>query len=287
MIDRRGAIIAAAGGAAGAIAIRALLEPRRLTVSTHVVRSARSPERIGRIAQLSDLHLRGIRTLERQIVSALRASQPDLIVITGDSISSRAALGALDRFLALIEHVAPTFAVPGNWDRWSGTTLGELRRAYARRGVSLLVNETVRLEIHGRPVRLTGVDDLVGGQPTARAGLDAFQEDETHVLLSHCPAFREWLWREVAQARPVQGWSSRSSRFVLPHLMLAGHTHGGQIRVLGLAPIRPKGSGGYVGGWYRDARPHLYVSRGLGTSGVQLRFGAPPELAIFDLELPG
>ncbi len=287
MIDRRSALFAAAGGVVGALAIRATLEPRRLAISSHVVRSRGAVQHIARIAQLSDLHLRGLGSLERQIAHALHHARPDLIVITGDSISSRPALGPLDRFLGSIEGIAPGFAVLGNWDRWCGATLRELRLAYARRGFTLLVNESVRLEIHGLPVRVTGVDDLVSGQPSARSGLEAAREGESHVLLAHCPAYRERLWRELAEARPQEGWSTSNGGRPLPTLMLAGHTHGGQIRILGWAPVRPPGSGRYVAGWYRDARPHMYVSRGLGTSGVQLRFGAPPELAIFDVQLPG
>lgn len=65
-------------------------------------------------------------------------------------------------------------------------------------------------------------------------------------------------------------------------LMLSGHTHGGQIAVGGWAPLVPPGSGRYVRGWFRgDGAPPLYVSRGIGTSVLPLRFGATPELAVF------
>ena len=67
--------------------------------------------------------------------------------------------------------------------------------------------------------------------------------------------------------------------------MLSGHTHGGQLQVLGWAPVLPRGSGGYVSGWYRKVRPYLYVSRGLASSVVPLRLGAPPEVACFDWHL--
>jgi predicted MPP superfamily phosphohydrolase len=66
--------------------------------------------------------------------------------------------------------------------------------------------------------------------------------------------------------------------------MLAGHTHGGQIRVFGFAPVLPRGSGGDVSGWYRgDGRLPLYVSRGIGTSLIRARLGAPPEVSLFEI----
>jgi predicted MPP superfamily phosphohydrolase len=67
--------------------------------------------------------------------------------------------------------------------------------------------------------------------------------------------------------------------------MLSGHTHGGQIAPFGLAPFRPRGSGRYVSGWYRDAVPALYVSRGIGTSVIDARYRAVPEVPVFDWEL--
>lgn len=57
------------------------------------------------------------------------------------------------------------------------------------------------------------------------------------------------------------------------------------MQLLGWAPLRPPGSGRYVNGWYRERKPHLYVSRGIGTSVLPLRFGAPPEVACFDWQL--
>jgi uncharacterized protein len=70
-------------------------------------------------------------------------------------------------------------------------------------------------------------------------------------------------------------------RLLTPQVMLAGHTHGGQVALFGWAPLRPPGSGRYVQGWYRDAATSLYVSRGIGTSVVPARFCAAPEVAYF------
>jgi predicted MPP superfamily phosphohydrolase len=67
-----------------------------------------------------------------------------------------------------------------------------------------------------------------------------------------------------------------------PRWMLAGHTHGGQIAPLGVPLMRPRGSGRYVSGWYRDPAPPMYVSRGIGTSVIPARYRARPEVAVFE-----
>ena len=65
------------------------------------------------------------------------------------------------------------------------------------------------------------------------------------------------------------------------NLILAGHTHGGQINILGFAPVIPAGSGHYVKGWYHNTGIPMYVSRGIGTVVMPVRIGSKPEVAIF------
>ena len=83
----------------------------------------------------------------------------------------------------------------------------------------------------------------------------------------HCPQFADLVSPEVPA----------------PHALLAGHTHGGQLRLPGWTPYTPLGSGRFVEGWYRDAVVPLYVSRGIGTAIVEARLFSVPELPIFTL----
>src|SRR5690606_18580500 len=117
---------------------------------------------------------------------------------------------------------------------------------------------------------VTGLDDLVGGRPDAAAAFAGVGAAPNHLLLAHCPMHRD-LYR-AALAR-----GSADASLPTPQVMLAGHTHGGQIAPFGWAPLRPRGSGRYVRGWYRDDPTAMYVSRGLGTSVVPARVGAVPE----------
>ena len=68
------------------------------------------------------------------------------------------------------------------------------------------------------------------------------------------------------------------------HLVLAGHSHGGQVRVPGLGALWvPRGTGPYVAGWYEQDGSHLFVSRGAGWSIAPLRWGCPAEIALLEL----
>jgi predicted MPP superfamily phosphohydrolase len=127
-----------------------------------------------------------------------------------------------------------------------------------------------------RKVVVTGLDDLVAGQPNFGVG-ESGSGAPNSLLLGHCPALRD-----VPAAQPPQNRRGIA-------LMLSGHTHAGQFAPFGWAPLRPYGSGRYVAGWYRDEnRWPLYVSRGIGTSIVPVRFFAPPEIAVFEVSLhPG
>ena len=96
------------------------ITPRRLVTSTHSFGQAASTDRL-RIVQVSDLHVHGIGTLERQLLEQLHESQADLIVITGDSIDRAGSLPLLDRLLGEFPRSPRVLAILGNWEYRSGT----------------------------------------------------------------------------------------------------------------------------------------------------------------------
>lgn len=259
-------VAGAAAAAAAAVGFQAFVrEPRRLTITRHRLGAGAAPLRI---VQVTDLHLQAITDFEAEVASTVTRLEPDVIVITGDSIDQGNHVAVLGDFLAQLDAETPKYAVLGNWDYWSGAPRSELTKVYERHQCRLLVNETVTHEHRGGVVRLTGVDDLLGGAPNV-SSVDGAASAEPHVLLAHCPAFRE------------RAEGAAAGRFTC---MLAGHTHGGQVRIFGFAPVLPRGSGGYVSGWYRgEGRMPLYVSRGVGTSLIRARFGAPPEVSLFEI----
>lgn len=268
-MNRRRFLAALGSTAAAALAVDAFaVEPRRITVTRHAIGAGQNGPTL-RLVQLTDLHLQEIGDHERRVAQEVGRMAPHLVLFTGDSIDRKDKLEVFGAFLDLLDPAVPKIATLGNWERWSGVDLAGLARVYEARNARLLVDETATHVHEGRPFRLTGLDDAVSGSPDLDAALAGTPPGPDHVLLQHAPAYRETLIGS--------SWT--------PPVMLSGHTHGGQIALFGWAPVRPRGSGRYVSGWYRDARPALYVSRGIGTIVVPVRFGAPPEIAVFDWTL--
>jgi len=223
-----------------------------------------------RIAHVSDLHLHRVGPLEERVLAALHRLAPDLLVITGDSLSAARGEGALVDFLAACPDVPHRLAILGNWEINSGVPVERLQRHHQRHGFELLVNRSVRLAVGDRSVRVTGFDDIRQGCPDPVAALAGAEPCDHHLVLAHCPVHRDKL------ALPAEHPAD---------LVLSGHTHGGQVAPGGVALLTPPGSGRYVAGWYRDGGPPLFVSRGIGTSTLPIRLGSVPELACIDWHL--
>jgi uncharacterized protein len=291
--------LAGVAGAVGGVGIAAsttsvvrrafTVEPELVVVTRHHVGGGsqeRGPSL--RVVQLTDLHLDSIGAHEEHVTAAVAAQRPDLIVFTGDSIDDASHMGVFGAFLDLLDGRTRKFAVVGNGERSGDIDLRELERVYAKRGCELLVNDVADLRIDGRRVLITGLDDLIGGTPDPARALVGSDPTPNHLLLAHCPAQRDAIrWERVSPA--ITAGVAEGPEVDLapyrPQWMLSGHTHGGQIAPFGLAPFRPRGSGRYVSGWYRDAVPALYVSRGIGTSVIHARHRAVPEVPVFDWEL--
>lgn len=302
----------AAGGAAVTLLVAdaALVEPRRLTVTRHLVRSpgAAPDARHVRIVQLTDLHLSPIGPFHERIAREVAHADPHLIVITGDSIDREDSNGRLDDFLSLLDPATPKLATWGNWEHYLDIDLRTTADVYARHGCRVLNNESAVTYVNGKRLLVTGLDSSQSGFPDLAKALRGVEPAANHLVLAHCPVQRDHVVRHITTGSvcPVPGLrtaeargqtegkggrdvsGARSKGPSLPHrpsLVLSGHTHGGQLTLGGWAPVTPPGSGPYVAGWYRDAMIPLYVSRGIGETMVPLRFCAPPEIAVFEWEM--
>jgi predicted MPP superfamily phosphohydrolase len=298
LILSRRQLLAGAAGAMGGVGLAAsaasgvrrafAVEPELVSVTLHRVGRGHTDAPLLRVVQLTDLHLEGIGAHEERVAAAVAAQRPDLLVFTGDSIDDATHIGTLGAFLDMFDAGTRKFAVVGNREHSGGVDLRELERIYAKRACELLVNDVAELRVEGRRVLVTGLDDLIGGTPDPARALVGSEPTPNHLLLAHCPAQRDAIrWERVSPAATTgipDGPVVDLAPF-RPQWMLAGHTHGGQIAPFGFAPFRPRGSGRYVSGWYRDAAPALYVSRGIGTSVIDARYRAVPEVPVFDWEL--
>ncbi|HVL95017.1 MAG TPA: metallophosphoesterase [Solirubrobacteraceae bacterium] len=264
-----------AGAAAVALARAAWWEPRRLDVPEHELRLPSWPRRLDglRVALVSDLHTGAPGAgLDRtgEVVARVRAARPDLIALLGDFVDPTVVgarpVAPADVAARLAGLSAPVgvVAVLGNHD-WSHTGHG-MAQALRDAGVTLLENEALRLEARGGPLWIAGTADATTRDPRVGQALAGVPAGDPVIVLSHDPDVFRYVPKRVA-------------------LTLSGHTHGGQVDVPGLRErVIPSRFGTrYKAGHVVEHDRHLFVSRGIGTSQLPVRLGAPPEIPVLTL----
>jgi uncharacterized protein len=230
-----------------------------------------------RIVQLSDIHLDEYTEpffLER-IVHQVNALAPDLVLLTGDfithgSLTFIAGGHAVRRCAEILATLtAPLrYAILGNHDVSFSAPL--VIEALTNHGTPVLVNQHLPIERTGARLWLCGVDDPSASHPDLDLTLPA-KPDGPVLLMAHEPDFADHV---IAHPRGS-----------LVDLMLAGHSHGGQVRLPFLGPlILPPMGEKYPEGHYRFNRMQLYVNRGIGTVGLPFRLNCPPEITVITLQ---
>ncbi len=235
-----------------------MIEPQWLEITRHEVFARVSKPLL--IAHLTDLHLPIPASLERNLLLVLEQEKPDLIVLTGDSVTDSTDREQLKSFLERLHAPLGVWAVEGNWEHWTGTTND--RKISHSANVTFLTNASRRIR---EDAWVVGIDDVLAGKPDERKAFEGVPRNDFCVLLTHSPQF---FLRTTSRCP----------------LVLAGHTHGGQIRLPFLRPLwTPPGSGAFVAGWYFGNGSRMYVSRGIGTSIIRARLFSRPEVAFFTI----
>ncbi len=245
-------------------------EAHRVLVTRHDVSIPGLPSGLDgvRLAQVSDVHFPGNRTAAGAALEHLHQERPDIVLLTGDMTESLEAMTQVRSFAADARGRLATVALLGNWEHRVGA-VGQLARdTYRSAGVDLLVNSAMNVDVGGAQLTLVGLDDPVSGTVDLSAARTDVAPGSMEIWIVHSPGYLE---------QPPAETSAR------PSLLLAGHTHGGQIRIPLVPPVKPTGAGRFLEGWYHDTFAPLYVSRGVGTTGIPARFLCPAELPIFTL----
>lgn len=276
-----GVIVAAAGVTAAVAVYSWRIEPRRLRRRLFRVRvPGLHPALAGaRLAFLTDFHVGGPGTPERLTIEALRtvtAWKPDLVLLGGDYFDQGIFrdTNAFDG-LSRLERV---YAVLGNHDyRQSERAAMHIAGFLQARRVAVLRNEVVDVPLRGSTVQIIGVDDPYTGRDTLPDPRPEAGECGLRIVLAHAPL--------VSDRLPV-GFA---------HLALSGHTHAGQIRLSPWETLTPLDAAWYLDlsrkrtpsrqqrGWHWIRGMLLYVSAGIGTTTLPLRFLAPPEVVLIEL----
>lgn len=241
-----------------------------------------------RVAHLTDLHVGRITpyAVQRAAVQMANAEQPDLIVLTGDFVCHSQLY--LDQLVEVVGgFAAPAIAVLGNHDYWSGAD--EVERALRRAGVEVLKNRNTIVTVAGQKLQVVGLDDAYTGHARRDEAVKGLRHDIPTLGLSHIAEEADGLWRHGVP------------------LVLAGHTHGGQVTLARLHELTLGKIGGhrYVHGLYgsrgagQAATPvetladngrtaplgAVYVGAGIGAAMMPLRIGdrGKREVTIFEL----
>lgn len=268
---------ALAGAAALALGWAHYVEPRRLELTRYEIPlEGLRPEGELTLLHLSDIHAGQLPWSPQQLLGALgsEALAAPVLCLTGDFCDRAAEIPRVEAVLGRLLHAmamrrgqpVTAFAVWGNHDRRVGTAA--LAPVLSRLGVHVLQDGATRLP---GGLWVVGISDV--GRPGRQGdglprALAPVPSGEPFILLAHNPSV---FPRAAAAGVP---------------LTLSGHTHGGQVRLLGVDQLLGHGDGSRVygpGGWYRQGDQALFVSRGLGMTFMPVRWNARPEATLIHL----
>jgi predicted MPP superfamily phosphohydrolase len=223
-----------------------------------------------RIAHISDIHLGqwiSARRIEG-VVNMVNKLEPDLIAITGDSVSYVVNEPVLD-MLRVLKNLKPkdaTVAVLGNHDHWVGAK--QIRDVMDESNIIELENDVYTLKRGNATLHIAGVDSITLEKHDLDAVLKRLPSSGPAILLAHEPDFADI--------------SSATGRF---SLQLSGHSHGGQMVIPWLGtPFRGSQFRKYPLGKYKVGEMVQYTNRGLGTNVFWIRINCPPEITILRLQ---
>lgn len=267
--------------AAAALAVYALfIEPYRIRLTRVEIPINGLPESLDgfTICHLADLHISEYGFFERRVERLLSSIDADICALTGDVLNDKAGQDALLRMLNSLRTRLGAYVVPGNND-YRGCSEGEsLLTGLRGFGLNLLINQSETACWHGAELAIIGVDDPFLGLDDLESAMSGVGESGFRLLLAHSPDIIKRLGRRRVD------------------LILAGHTHGGQICLPWLGPIwlhcryELGLSAGYFGPCDLSRAVgedmvgvRMYVTRGLSSSLLRVRFLAPPEVALLTL----
>ena len=223
-----------------------------------------------KIAHISDIHLGQWISAKRieGVVNLVNKQKPDLVAITGDSVSYVVNEPILDmlRHLKNLKPNDATLAVLGNHDHWIGAD--EIRNVMTETGIIELENDVYTIKRGDAQLNIAGIDSVTLDKHDLNAVLEKLPESGPAILLAHEPDFADI--------------SAATGRF---SLQLSGHSHGGQMIIPGLGtPFRGSEFKKYPLGRYDVGDMVQYTNRGLGTNVFWIRINCPPEITMLNLQ---
>ena len=249
------------------VAKYAIDEANSLSLERVEIKLERLPKKLDgfKIIHLSDIHHSPFTSFDHiaRAVKIANRLRPDMFVLTGDYVSHELTyIQPVASLLGELQAPFGTHACLGNHDHWTDPEL--LTRCFRDAGINMMVNEGFRFEAHGASFWLAGVDDHMVGKTDLPAALRGSYPDEMKLLLAHNPI----IFRKAVRAGI--------------DLTLSGHTHGGQIRVRDRQKrlIRRRK---LSNGLHKRKGSQIYITRGIGTVVLPVRYQCPPEITLLEL----
>lgn len=222
-----------------------------------------------KIIHLSDTHHSPFTNLEHiaRAVKIANRLRPDMFILTGDYVSHDAKfIAPVAKVLGELKSEFGTFACLGNHDHWTDPDL--VTQRFRKQGITVLINAGQRFEARGASFWLAGVDDYMVGKTDLPAALRGSFPDEMKLLLAHNPI----IFRQAVRLGV--------------DLTLSGHTHGGQINIRDKEKriIRRRK---LSSGLHERKDSQIYITRGIGTVVLPVRYQCPPEISLLELYSSG
>jgi predicted MPP superfamily phosphohydrolase len=257
------------------------IEPKIIIIKHASIKLTSSQEPL-KIALISDLHAGPYKKDDfwKRVVKNIEKQSPDVVILDGDLVN-----GETDeaKYLAPFRELAQKtmiFAVLGNHDSGGNETRKDFYRLpevaktiaeYLRSiGINILENTGARLKIKSKEIHLGGVKEYNSGEANVAESFRGAEANFLKILLAHNPDIIFDAMREKIQ------------------LVLAAHTHAGQIRLPFYGSIHPPfiELGRYYfdkTGWFDFGNTKLYITSGIGETGARSRLFTPPEIVILDI----
>lgn len=252
-----------------------LIEPGRLKINETELRLENWSQNLNgfRIVAISDIHAGSNGVDEdklKTLVERANAQNPDLIVLLGDFISEKKGRGSdlrmpvetIRRGLEGFRAKYGVFAVIGNHDWWWDEE--KVRTDLEEAGIVFLENRVEPISVGEETIYLWGIEDLWKNGRVPPAPFEKIPEKRNIIAITHNP----------------------DSLFKTPDgisLLLAGHSHGGQVNLPFYGPVASVNDKRLMKGEVKLEGKHIFVTTGVGCTGPQIRFGVPPEIVVLDL----
>lgn len=252
----------------------------KLQISNYDIVDSRIPREFNefKIIQISDFHNPKSKTLTTDLISEIKKQKPNIIVLTGDLIDSkRTDIDIAINFIKSINDIAPIYFISGNHEA-SINDYQKLKELLEQNKVIILDNKTEILTLNDSQINLIGIDDpnmsyhpsaLDSEKIKSELVVTNYDKNNYSILLSHRPElFNTYVDTKI-------------------DLVLAGHAHGGQIRLPFIGGLVAPNQGflpKYTSGKYIEDKTTMIVSRGIGNSIFPFRINNRPELVAIKLK---